>query len=111
MLNTCIKTLAKCRKSKDDCNEHPRDMHALFIDDLSEAEAVNLKKQLTYVPSTRPYPLNYHERYQQILKPGSKLQANLTKIELFTKHIQMKINQEKSKIMIFNVSKNFDFPP
>ena len=41
-------------------------MHALFIDDLSEAEAINLKKQLMDDPTQRPYPLNYHERTKHI---------------------------------------------
>ena len=85
-------------------------MHALFIDDSSEAEAINLKKQLINNPAQRPYPLNYHERTQHIL-PTSKLQQKLNTIEEFTKNNQMKINESKSKIMIFNKSKKWDFPP
>ena len=85
-------------------------MHALFIDDLSEAEAINLKKQLINDPVQRPYPLNYHERTKQILE-SSKLQNNLIKIDKFTVKNKMKINEKKTKIMIFNRSKKFDFPP
>ena len=85
-------------------------MHALYIDDLSEAEAINLKKRLIDDPVQRPYPLNYHERTQHIL-PVSTLQDQLHKIEDFTVNNIMKINSSKSKIMIFNKSRNYDFPP
>ena len=84
-------------------------MHALFIDDLSKAEAINLNKQLMSDPVQRPYPLNYHERTKHILQ-SSTLQEDLMKIEQFTVKNQMKINEQKSKIMIFNMSKGLDFP-
>ena len=45
-------------------------MHALYIDDLSEAEAIELKKQLVDDPVQRPFPLNYHERTQHVLPAG-----------------------------------------
>ena len=79
---------------------------------MSEAEAINLKKELINDPFTRLYPLNYNERTRQVLPKGSsRLQTNLDRIEQFTIHNQMKINQEKSKIMVFNKSKSYDFPP
>ena len=84
-------------------------MHALYIDDLSEAEAINLKKRLLNDPVQRPYPLCYHERTQHIL-PVSTLQDQLYKVEDFTVNNLMKINQVKSKIMIFNKSRNYHFP-
>ena len=92
------------------CKKHAADMHALYIDDLSEAEAINLKKRLINDPVVRPFPLNYHERTQHVL-PVSTLQNQLCKIEDFTDRNMMKINSSKSKIMIFNKSKNYDFPP
>ena len=58
-------------------------MHALYLDDLSEAEAINLKKQLIKDPVQRPYPLRYHERTEQVL-PESSLQKQLLQIEDFT---------------------------
>ena len=88
-----------------------KNMHALYIDDLTEAVAVDLKKQVVQDPVIRPYPLNYHERKQQILPAGSMLQKKLDKIENFTHANQMKINECKSKVMIFNQSKKYDFPP
>ena len=78
--------------------------------DLGEAVAINLKKQLMDDPVQRPYPLNYHERTKQVLR-YSTLQANLNKIEHFTIKNKMKINEKKTKIMMFNMSKKIDFPP
>ena len=67
-------------------------MHALYIDDLTEAVAVDLKKQLTQDLVKRPFPLNYHERSKQILPAGGVLQKNLDKIENFVNINQMKIS-------------------
>ena len=39
------------------------------------------------------------------------MQKNLDRIENFTTNNQMKINPEKSKVMIFNKSRKYDFPP
>ena len=87
-------------------------MHAIYIDDLSEAEAINLKKQLIKNPNSLIYPLNYHDRTEHIYPTeNSLLQKQLYKVESFTIKNQMKINENKSKIMIFNKSKNYDFQP
>ena len=95
-----------------DCIKHARDMHALYIDDLSEAEVIELKKKLISDPVQRPFPLNYHERTQHILPAGSTgMQQRLDNLENFTIRNQMKINESKSKVMLFNKSRKFDFPP
>ena len=107
---TCGDKLKTCKKV--DCIKHAKQTHAIFIDDLSEVEAIQLKKQLVPDPVNRPYPLQYHERTQQILpQESSILQKNLIKIENFTKSNQIKINPEKSNVMVFNKSRKFDFPP
>ena len=104
----CTKTRSNCKLEL--CNRHSNNMHALYLDDLSEAEAINLKKQLIKNPVQRPYPLNYHERTEQIF-PESSLQKQLLNIENFTITNKMKINASKSNIMIFNKAKNNDFQP
>ena len=92
--------------------KHAKDMHALYIDDLSEAEAIELKKQLQSDPVNRPYPLNYHERTKQIFPTESSiLQKNLCNVEDFTLANKMRINESKSKVILFNKSRKFDFPP
>ena len=40
------------------CEKHARDAHFLYVDDLSEAEAVNLKQQLKSIQSSGPQRLN-----------------------------------------------------
>ena len=109
MLENCTAKFKTCKKPG--CIKHAKDMHALYIDDLSEAEAINLKKQLVDDPSQRPFPLNFHERTQHVLPAGSILQQNLNRVEIFTETNKMKINENKSKVMIFNKSRNYDFPP
>ena len=89
----CKSKRSKCKTAS--CKKHAANMHALYIDDLSEAEAINLKKRLIDDPVQRPYPLNYHERTQHIL-PVSTLQDQLHKIEDFTVNNIMKINSSKS---------------
>ena len=86
-------------------------MHALYIDDRTDAEAIDLKKQLLPSAVPRPMPLNYHERTGHVLPPGSILQKQLESIEQFTIENQMKINLSKSKVMIFNKSRTLDFQP
>ena len=86
----CLLKRIKCKTVA--CPKHARDMHALYIDDLTEGEGINLKKQLIPDPVQRPFPLNFHERNQQILPAGSILQINLNKIEEFTQKNNMKIN-------------------
>ena len=83
----------------------------MYIDDLSELEAIEQKKQLICDPVTRHFPLNYHEGTQQILPPGGILQKHLDKVEQFTTNNQMKIKASKSKVIIFNKSRKYDFPP
>ena len=106
----CRSSTAKCKSVL--CTKHVAEMHALYIDDLSEAEAINLKKQLIKDPVQRPFPLNYHERTQHIFPVDeSKLQKQLYKVEDYTLNNLMKINAAKSKVMIFNRSRKYDFPP
>ena len=111
LFNTeCKFKLEKC--TTEQCMKHAKDMHVIYIDDLSEAEAIDLKKQLVKDPLQRPFPLNYHERTQHVFPAQqSRLQKQLQKIENFSIQNKMKINESKSKIMLFNRSKKFDFPP
>ena len=110
MMNEVCKAKYKTCKLEG-CIKHVKDAHALYIDDLSEAEAIELKKQLLSDPVQRPAPLNFHERTKHILPAGSLLQQNLNKVEGFTVSNQMKINESKSKVMLFNKSRTYDFPP
>ena len=96
----CKVSLKKCKATA--CSKHPKDTHAVYIDDLSEAEDVNLKKQLVPEQVTRPQPLNYHERTSHIRPSDSSLlQRHPNNVESFTRNNKMKVNDAKSKIMLF----------
>ena len=57
-------------------------MHALYIDDLTEAEAVNLQKQLVNISSTEvQHPLSFHERTGHVRTETGLLQKRLDEIE------------------------------
>ena len=87
-------------------------MHAIYIDDLSEAEAINLKKQLIPDSTERQRPLTFYESKELVFPvENSLLQKNLTKVENFTIENKMKINSNKSSIIVFNKSRKYLFPP
>ena len=110
LVNICGQKRAKCKLKH--CPRHKTNMHAIYLDDLSEAEAINLKKQLVKTANTKPYPLNYHDRTEHSFPTdNSFLQNQLYKVEQFSVSNQMKINKSKSKILLFNKSKNYDFLP
>ena len=104
----CRSMLSKCKLTT--CQTNPKESHAIYVDDHSEA--INLQEQLTKDPIQRQYPLNFHERTQHVLSPESSLlQKKLLKDEEFSVENLLKINKSKSKIIIFNSSKKYAFPP
>ena len=88
-------------------------IHLKYIDDFSVAESLNLKEKLVYRhDSSLPRPLEYHSRTEHFLpKSESKVQGLLDEIVKYTTDHKMKINKQKSKVMLFNPSKKFDFNP
>ena len=83
-----------------------------YLDDGSVAVSVNLKKCLKPIPVKRARPLNYHERTEQILPAENNLlQYYLHDTENFVNENKMKINNKKTKVMIFNKARKWDFPP
>ena len=92
-------TKSKCEKVK-------------YVDDGTVATSVNLKNCLVNDPISRPKPLNFHERTGHILPPQNNLlQFYLDDTEKFTIDNNMKINHKKTRIILFNKSRIFDFPP
>ena len=83
-----------------------------YVDDHSCAVSINLKKSLKDDHEKRPKPLNFHERTSHVLPLHSnQLQATLNDLHSFTVNNLMRINEAKTKAMIFNTSRKFDFPP
>ena len=88
-------------------------IHLKFIDDMTAAESINLKKNLLPNPNQNPdRPLRYHDRTQHILPyQNSQLQTLLDDIKVYTDTNQMKINKKKTKVILFNRARNYDFFP
>ena len=83
-----------------------------FVDDGSIAVSVNLKQCLVPDQNERPKPLTYHERTCHVLPPQNNLlQHYIHDVEDFTKNNKMIINKEKTKVISFNKSRKWDFPP
>ena len=83
------------------------------MDDLTLAEAVNLPEKLVTVNmNERPLPDNFHSRTGHSLPAeNSALQQQLIKTNQHAIENQMRINLDKSKIMLFNPCKAIDFMP
>ena len=84
-----------------------------YIDDLSYVHSMDLKKCLKLnTDENLPRPVSYHDRTGHCL-PESKsvIQKQVDKLKIFVDQMDMKINQEKSKVMLFNTSRTYDFMP
>ena len=88
-------------------------IHMKYVDDLTIAEAVKLKKSVNFTPVTdRPQPDSYHARTGHSLKPElSSVFKQIKEVEQYSVKNEMKINQKKTKFLLFNNSKIIDFMP
>ena len=83
-----------------------------FVDDTSSACEINLRQTLVRDPIERPKPNTWHENNQLVLpKDENPLQTCLDELWQFTIDQKMSINQEKTKVMIFNLTKKYQFLP
>ena len=94
---SCCKTRRGNCKTVD-CSKHSKEMHAVYIDDLTQAVAIELKKEVNNDPQKRPFPLNFHERTKHVLPAINVMQQNLIKLEDFTKDNLMKINEKNQRL-------------
>ena len=87
--------------------------HMKYVDDMTMAESLNLRQELMPNPDTNlPRPLTYHERTQQVLPEGvSQLQEQLNTLVEYCQENEMMINAEKTKVMLFNTGRDYDFLP
>ena len=82
-----------------------------YFDDLSLLEAINLK-DLEKDWRAQEFPLEYHRRTGHFLPPGkSKIQAKIQEILDYSQVNEMGINPNKSKVILFNMARKFDFMP
>ena len=90
-----------------------KNLHLKYVDDLTLLESISLKDALIVDTSKHwDRPLNFHERTEHTLNPDQcQLQAELNKLSNYATTNKMKINEAKTKIMLFNNSKKKDFQP
>ena len=60
----------------------------------------------------QPYPLAYHDRTQHVLPDSSnEMQMQLNRLVDYCTENDMRINQGKTKVTIFNTARLYDFMP
>ena len=87
--------------------------HWKYVDDLTIAESLDLKVKLKKAPENQlQRPLPFHSRTEHELPPAhSKVQEQIKEILEYSLKNEMKINKNKSKVMLFNTAKQRDFTP
>ena len=89
----------------------PATFCAKFVDDLSIAESLKLKEILVNDPEP-VRPEQYHARLGLKLPTElSKVFSELKSISEYSEANNMKLNFDKTKFMLFNPTKSFDFIP
>ena len=92
-----------CKKRVKKFNE----LHLKYVDDLALSEAIDMTTQLNLVPvEARVQPDTYHERTgHKFQAEQSRVFRNLKKTEKYAEVNKMKINYNKTKLMVFNPAK------
>ena len=86
-------------------------IHLKYVDDMSLAESVNLEEMLVTVPD-RAQPDNYHARTgHELPKEKSAVYNQLLETKDYADRNHMKINFNKTKMMLFNPCTSVDFMP
>ena len=88
-------------------------IHLKYVDDMTLAEAMRLKNTLIPNPDPCPVqPLAFHYRTLHTMPDGGcEMQDQLYKLLEYCEENQMMINGNKTKVMLFNTSRNYDFMP
>ena len=100
--------LAARRRHLEEVNR----IHLKYIDDMTIVEAVDLRQLDALSVHERPQPDEFHARTGHYLAPAkSEVGRQLGLISEYTEANKMKLNLSKTKLMLFNNSKKFDFVP
>ena len=88
-----------------------RHIHLKWIDDMTIAESISLKDKMQ-VNSTICNPPRFHERTGHFI-PSDNLETQkmLNELTEYTKEHEMIINKRKTKAILFNRARNYDFMP
>ena len=88
-------------------------IHLKYVDDVSLAEAINVKNVVIPNPDPNPpRPLAYHDRTLHVLPTQqTPLQEELNKMKQYCVDNKMTINSAKTKVVLFNTARKYDFQP
>ena len=87
-------------------------IHLKFVDDVTLAESIDLKERLVPAEPDRPLPDNFHSRTGHTLPiHQSQVYKQLIENEKYAVDNEMKINNKKTKLILFNPAKSLDFMP
>ena len=88
-------------------------LHLNYVDNLTMVESIEMKSQLESVPiEARAQPDCFRARTGHQLKfEESKLFSQLKKTQDYAAENKMKLNVNKTKLMLFNPCKEKDFMP
>ena len=86
-------------------------IHLKYVDDFSLAESINLKTQLVSDPE-RQKPEPYHSRTgHKLPSKNSLIHHQLLETRKYAENHLMKLNLDKTKLILFNPSRTLDFEP
>ena len=87
--------------------------HEKYVDDLTIAESINPKVQVKLSGDSNPTrPIPYHHRTGHVLPYEQSIVCQeMTKLGEYAAQHEMRINKKKTKMILFNQSKTFDFQP
>ena len=88
-------------------------IHMKYVDDMTQAQSINLLECLIPNPDLNPpRPFEHHDHTGHLLPAGNYLlQVQLDNLVEYCRTYQMKINENKSKVMIFNTRRKYDGRP
>ena len=84
-----------------------------YIDDMTQCVSMKLK-EVTEINAdqTTDLPRQYHERTGHVLKEEyNYIQQEVDKLKVYAEENKMKINKNKTKIMLFNQARKIDILP
>ena len=89
------------------------EIHLKYVDDLTLAEAINIPDQLVHLPENqRPQPDSFHSRTGHFLPlDNSRVHKQLIETKEYADRNFMKINYDKTKVIVFNPCTKTDFLP
>ena len=111
-LRTAQSRIGEMATSSHRHREIMNERHWKFVDDMTIAKALDLKRDLEHKIDL-PRPLNYRDRTSHVLRKEKQQDMNntLTGLQQYAVEHKMLINQTKSKAMLFNTSQKYDFLP